>query len=57
MIQDFFIGVSWLLFIMALVWTMLKPTWVSALVLVATLGLAVVSTRYKKNYYVSRKWR
>lgn len=55
--QDFLIGVSWVLLIMALVWTMLKPTWVSALVLVAVLGLAVISIRHKKKYYVSRKRR
>ena len=40
---EFLISFSWGLFIMALIWTMLKPTWVSALVLVATLGLAVWS--------------
>lgn len=57
MIQDFLISISWVLFIMALVWTMLKPTWVSALVLVATLGLAVISTRCTKKHYVSRKRR
>lgn len=40
MIRNFLISVSWVLFIMALVWTVLKPTLVSALVLVATLCLA-----------------
>lgn len=39
MIRDFFISISWVLFIMAFVWTVLKPTWMSALVLVATLCL------------------
>ena len=57
MMEDFLIAVGWVLFLMALVWTMLKPTWVSALVLVATLGLAVISTRCTKKHYVSRKRR
>lgn len=41
--MEFLISFSWALFIVALIWTMLKPTWVSALVLVAVLGLAVWS--------------
>lgn len=40
---EFLISFSWALFIVALIWVMLKPTWVSALVLMATLGLAVMS--------------
>lgn len=40
---EFLISISWAMFIMALIWAMLKPTWVSALALVATLGLAVRS--------------
>lgn len=39
MIRDFLISIGWVLFVMALVWTVLKPTLVSALVLVATLCL------------------
>lgn len=39
MIRDFLISISWVLFIMALVWTVLKPTLASALALVATLCL------------------
>lgn len=41
--EDLLIAVGWVLFLMALVWTMLKPTLVMVLVLVATLGLAVMS--------------
>lgn len=40
---EFLISFSWALFIMALIWVMLKPTWASVLVLVVTLGLAVMS--------------
>lgn len=41
MIEDFLISIGLVLFIMALVWTMLKPTLMSALVLVAILCLVV----------------
>lgn len=41
--MEFLISFSWAMFIVALIWTMLKPTWVSAIVLVAALGLAVWS--------------
>lgn len=40
---EFLISISWALFIMALIWAMLKPTWMSALALVAALCLAVRS--------------
>lgn len=39
--QDLLIAVGWVLFLMALVWTMLKPTLVMVLVLVAILCLVV----------------
>lgn len=42
MIRDFFIGVGWVLFLMALVRAMLKPTLVSALILIATLCLVEI---------------
>ena len=44
--QEIIISVSWALWIMSIIWEMLKPSWLSSLVLLAMTAVAVWSIYY-----------